>query len=494
MIFLFLFIIISAGRRREQLCFPKGFKFGVATASFQVEGAWNVSGKGESIWDRYTHEHPERVFDHSNADVAADSYHNFRRDVDLVTELSLSFYRFSVSWPRVLPTGYSNLVNEDGLRYYSELLDTLHKNNIKPVVTIYHWDLPQSLQDLGGWTNPIIVDYFVDYARLLFTTFGDRVGVWITFNEPLSFCGAGYGGGDAPGAGPAGSGLQDYLCTHHTLLAHAAVYRLYKEHFQDKQKGKIGITLDFSWLEAATTSQEDQKAAETARQFMFGWFAHPIFSSSGDYPAEMKSRVAYVSRKQGFPRSRLPTFTPQQIQRLKGASDFLGLNHYTTYLVNQGSGEIHTQPSFGDDMGVVISQKDEWPRTNSTWLRVVPWGFRKSLNWVKDNYNNPTVLITENGVSQAAGLRDTKRVSYIDAYLRALSDAIYKDGCSVTGYTYWSLLDNYEWMRGFSERFGLFEVNYGSPARTRTARLSSDYYGSVARTGCLPKHYDSFFN
>ncbi|XP_026738673.1 myrosinase 1-like [Trichoplusia ni] len=474
----------------SKLCFHSSFAFGVATASFQIEGAWNVSGKGESIWDRYTHEHPERVFDHKNADVADGSYYKVKEDVQLLSQLGVNFYRFSISWPRILPDGLSNNVNEDGIRYYKELIEELRKNKITPVATMYHWDLPQSLQELGGWTNPIIADYFVDYARVLLDNFGDTVKVWLTFNEPLTFCENGYGGDDAPGG--RSSGFEDYMCGHNVLRAHGMVYRMFDQKYRKITKGVMGITNVFPWIEPATTSREDQKAADAARQFMFGWYANPIFSQQGDYPQVMRKAVDANSKRQGFPRSRLPYFTAEEVEMIRGSFDFMGLNHYTTYLAAPGSGKISTKPSYQDDINAIITQKDEWPKSNSTWLRVVPWGFRRCLNWIKNAYNNPKILITENGVSFEAGLHDTKRVNYIDAYLRALHAAIYKDGCHVLGYTYWSLMDNFEWMRGYSERFGLYQVDYESQNLTRTPRLSAKYFSNVAKTGCLPDDYTDY--
>ncbi|KAG6441916.1 myrosinase 1 [Manduca sexta] len=489
---LLIFILCAFIRAHEatpKQCFSNLFPFGVASAAFQTEGAWNVSGKGESIWDRYTHEHPELVFDHNNADVATDSYHKYEDDVKIAKQLGVTFYRFSISWPRILPTGLRNKINEDGLKYYHNVIDALLRENIVPVVTMYHWDLPQSLQDLGGWTNPTIAEYYVDYARVLFENYGHKVNTWLTFNEPLSFCHDGYGGYDAPGS--RSSGFEDYLCGHNVLRAHGMTFRMFQREFSHL-KASVGITLDLSWLEPATTSADDQEAAETARQFRFGWFSHPILSKEGDYPRVMRESIDRNSKRQGFFRSRLPSFTPEEVDMIKNSYHFLGLNHYTTYLVSKGSGKISTKPSFDDDMGVKISQNPSWPKTNSTWLRVVPWGFRKTLNWVKNSFNNPLLIITENGVPFEAGLQDVKRVNYIEAYLRSLHDAIYKDGCNVFGYTYWSLMDNYEWMRGYSERFGLFEVDYKSSNLTRSARLSAAFYSTVARTKCIPDNFNYY--
>ncbi|XP_041974777.1 myrosinase 1-like [Aricia agestis] len=485
-VLLALVLQIGAGAEERELCF-QNFKFGVATAAYQVEGAWNVSGKGESIWDRYTHERPDRIFDHQTGDVAADSYHLVEEDVRLLVDLGVQFYRFSISWPRILPSGFSNKINPDGVRYYNKLLDLLNQHNILPVVTMYHWDLPQTLQQLGGWTNPLIADHFVSYARVLFENFGPRVKTWLTFNEPLSFCQGGYGGIEAPGFGA--SGTDDYLCAHTVLRAHGMVFRMYDREFRKKQQGNVGITLDFSWPEPLTTSKNNQIAAEIFRQFSLGWFAHPIFSETGDYPPIMRKRIDYISKHQHFPRSRLPKFTPQEVEMIKGSADFLGFNHYTTYLVEKNYQPIPAQPSFDYDIGGIKTQKDDWPKSNSTWLKVVPWGFRKALNWVRKAYNNPPIIVTENGVSTRPGTQDLRRINYIEGYLKALHSAIYVDGCDVRGYTYWSLIDNFEWTRGFSERFGLYEVDYASPNKTRTKRLSAAYIAKVAKTRCLPQSW-----
>ncbi|XP_073957535.1 myrosinase 1-like [Choristoneura fumiferana] len=480
---------VNASPKSAKICFRKDFAFGVATAAYQIEGAWNISGKGESIWDRYTHEHPDWVFDHKNADVATDSYHKYKEDVKLIGDLGVSYYRFSISWSRILPTGLSNQINEDGLRYYKDLITELHQKDVQALITMYHWDLPQSLQDLGGWTNPIMAEYFVDYARVLFRHFGDHVRAWVTFNEPLSFCQEGYGGQDAPGR--RASGVEDYMCAHTVLRAHGMVYRMYKEEFDRNNQGYIGIALDMPWMEPYTTSSVDKVAAETARQFLFGWFANPIFSKRGGYPPIMRRRIDVISKRQGFFRSRLPTFTKEEVDMIRGSYDFLGLNHYTTNLVKPGDGRITAKPSFYNDMGVKLIVSPEWPKSNSSWLRIVPWGLRKTLNWIRHTYDNPSVVITENGVSFEKGLKDRKRINYIDSYLRSVHAAIYKDNCDVIAYTYWTLMDNFEWMRGFSERFGLYETNYSTPDLKRIPRLSASYFERVARTGCLDDHSSS---
>ncbi|KAF6211407.1 hypothetical protein GE061_011919, partial [Apolygus lucorum] len=230
----------SRGDRRQR--FPDGFLFGTGTSAHQVEGAWNTDGKGESIWDKIVHDRPEKVADRTNADVACDSYHLYKEDVKIIKELGFDFYRFSISWPRVLPTGEAHIINVLGVKYYNNLIDELLKNNIQPMVTMYHWDLPQRLQDLGGWLNPMITDFFREYARLLFKLFGDRVKLWNTINEPEMIA-IGYGNATmAPCIKLFGYG--EYLAAHHMLIAHAKAYRVYDEEFRPTQQGRVTIALN----------------------------------------------------------------------------------------------------------------------------------------------------------------------------------------------------------------------------------------------------------
>ncbi|KAJ2942747.1 hypothetical protein O0L34_g14936 [Tuta absoluta] len=244
------------------------------------------------------------------------------------------------------------------------------------------------------------------------------------------------------------------------------------------------------WAENATSSADDEKAAEMFRHFNFGWFADPIYSESGDYPPAMRQRVDQYSNLQHFTRSRLPTFTKQEIDMIKGSADFLGLNHYTTFMAKKATTTVDPQPSFGNDIGEINYIKTDWPKTNSTWLYVVPWGMRRTLVWIKNTYKNPPVIVTENGVSTGPGLQDTSRVKYIDGYVRSMHTAITVDKCNVLGYAYWSLIDSFKGLRGYTERFGLHEVDFASPNRTRTPRDSAAFYSKIAHTGCIPAPND----
>lgn len=299
----------------------------------------------------------------------------WRRDVQMVKELHATTYRFSLSWPRIMPGGYMNKVSTAGIKYYSNLIDELIRYNITPMVTIYHWEMPQRLQELGGWTNPEIIPVFKDYARLVIEMFGDRVKIWTTINEPWHVCEHGYGV-DYMAPSYNYPGIPSYLCGHNLLKAHAEVYHMYRDEFQKRQGGRMGITLDTSWPEPKDAdSAEDREASERAMQFYIGWFAHPIYSHHGNYPKVMIERIRNLSKQQGFgDRSRLPEFTQDEIRRIRGTSDFFGINSYTSYLViPNGHNNIgnYPVPSFNHDMGVHATQDGvDWPSSGSPWLKV----------------------------------------------------------------------------------------------------------------------------
>jgi len=472
-------IINSSPSLADTYTFPSTFKIGAATASYQIEGAWNEDGKSPNIWDTLTHSNPDFIFDRSNGDVAADSYHLYEKDLDALTYIGFEVYRFSISWSRIIPNGAR--VNKAGIDYYNKVIDGLIARGIEPLVTMFHWDLPQYLQDLGGWPNRLIVDYYRVYADTLFEHFGDRVKRWITFNEPSVFCGEGYGyGSHAPAIQSSGIG-GDYMCAHNVLLSHAAAYHLYKEKYFDQQQGQVGICLN-SGFNYPYDETIDASVTDRAQQFELGKFAHPIFTEEGGYPQVMIDLIGAKSQAEGRPWSRLPTFTDEEKDSLRRTSDFFALNYYTSRLTLPRDEDPNVPISWWADTNIDSPVDPSWNRAKSSWLFSVPQGLQDLLNWIKDNYNNPTVLITENGWSDDGEMDDESgRILYIRGHLAAVSRAI-DDGCDIVAYTVWSLCDNFEWARGFTERFGIHYVDFDSADKDRLMKKSAEFFKDLMVT------------
>ncbi|XP_075972009.1 myrosinase 1-like [Anticarsia gemmatalis] len=473
--------------------FPDDFIFGVSTAAFQIEGGWNADGKGESMWDTYLHKHPEYTPDRSNGDVAADSYHKYMEDIDMIKNLGVNYYRMSISWPRILPNGTDNNINHAGVMYYRTLFEELLRVNITPIVTLFHWDMPTPLMDLGGWSNPKIVDYFEDYARVAFNLYGDVIKTWTTINEPHQHCYNGYGHAFFVPA-LLSHGVGEYLCTHYILLSHARVYRMYEKEFRAYQKGRVGITLDAFWSEPKNPDKpEDVDAAKWYLQMHLDIYAHPIFSDVGDYPSFVRERVNNMSLQQGFSRSRLPYFSAEEIDSLRGSSDFFGLNHYTTFLMSQSNMEKEwLVPSLDHDAGVKVEQNLTWPLPGPEWLTVYPAGFRKLLNYIQTNYRivkKIPIIVTENGMGDKGQIEDYERCSYFNDYLYQVLLAIHQDNCNVQGYFAWTLMDDFEWSDGYVTKFGLYQVDFEDPNRPRTPKLSAKNYRNIVRTRRIDFNY-----
>ncbi|XP_076643750.1 myrosinase 1-like [Halictus rubicundus] len=472
-----LILVVSANgefteENEEYLTFPANFLLGATTGAYQIEGAWNVSDKGESIWDRFCHLQDGSVFKNQTGDVAADSYHKYKEDVALLKKLGFDSYRFSLSWSRILPTGFSNKVSSDGVKYYNDLIDELLANGIEPFVTLYHWDHPQVLEDAGGWLNSEMVDWFSDYVRVVYREFGTKVKRFIPINEPMTMCRLSYSyGTHAPGKTLHGIG--EYLCIHNMLKAHARAYRIYHEEFKPAQNGEVGFQLtSYAYL---PKTPGDNASVNTAYTFYGGWTLNPIYGREGDYPEEMKSKVAAKSKQQGYARSRLPEFEPHWIEYIKGTSDFLAINHYTSRLVEPGDANYFI-PSHDNDQGVKYSSVPSWKTAASSWLKVVPEGIRCVLRDLSSRYGNPPIYITENGFSDYGTVNDTDRIDYFRAYLREMLKAIHVDGINVKGYYVWSFLDNFEWNEGYRERFGIIHVDFDDPKRRRTLKQSARWW------------------
>ncbi|CAO2832916.1 unnamed protein product [Amaranthus hypochondriacus] len=453
--------------------FPHGFIFGVASSAYQYEGAVKEDGKGPSIWDTYAHRFSDKIKDHSNGDVAEDSYHRYKEDVKLIKEMGLDAYRFSISWPRLLPKGkLSGGVNWNGIRYYNNLINELLKFGIKPFVTLLHGDLPQALEDdYGGFLSTSIINDFRDYAELCYKEFGDRVKHWMTINEPLYYDLIGY----AVGQGPPGrcskwlnlnctggdSGTEPYIVAHNLLVAHAAAANLYKHKYQASQKGEIGVVLATNWYVPLSNSKQDRDATQRALDFTIGWFMDPL--TRGKYPQSMSYLV----------KDRLPKFTKEQSMMIKGSYDFLGLNYYTTsYVANAPSSSTNgSRFSYLSDWhGTYTNERHGipiGPKGASDGFNIYPRGIRDLLLYMKKKYKKQVIYITENGVGEQnnaslslkQALDDTIRISYHHHHLHYLREAILS-GVDVRGYFAWSLLDNFEWGLGYTIRYGLHFVDF----------------------------------
>ncbi|KAJ6838695.1 beta-glucosidase 1-like [Iris pallida] len=443
--------------------FPKGFTFGVAASAYQVEGEARKGGRGPSIWDVYVRI-PGNIANNATADRTVDEYHHYKEDVNIMKKLNFDAYRFSISWSRIFPKGVGK-VNWEGVEYYDRLIDYMIKQGIAPYANLYHYDLPQALEEkYNGLLSRQFVKDFADYAEFCFEQFGDRVKNWMTFNEPRVVAALGYDNGIFAPARctncPAGgnSATEPYIVAHNLILAHAAAAKRYREKYQVKQNGRIGILLDFVWYEPLTYSADDRAAAQRARDFHIGWFLHPI--TYGEYPKSMQKIV----------KERLPKFTATEVKMVKGSADFIGINQYTAYYMYDPHLPKQTTPThYQTDWNVGFAYERNGvpigPRANSYWLYIVPWGMYKAVTYVKEKYGNPVVILAENGmddpgnVTLPTGLHDTTRLNYYRSYISELKRAI-DDGANVIGYFAWSLLDNFEWKKGYTSRFGLVYVDF----------------------------------
>lgn len=451
--------------------FPDDFLWGSATSSYQIEGAWLEGGKGLHIWDVFSHT-PGRTAKAENGDRACDHYHRYKEDVALMAKMGLKAYRFSIAWSRIQPDGKGE-GNKDGIAFYNRLIDELLANGIEPWITLHHWDLPLALQiEDDGWLNPAMADIFADYARICFAAFGDRVKNWITMNESWVMAILGYYDGVfAPGRK---SNSECYLAAHHLILGHAKAAKVYKDDFKQSQGGQIGMTNNCDWRAPKTDSPEDAAAAQRSLEFLLGWFTDPLYF--GDYPQVMKDRVG----------DRLPTFTDEEKELIKGSSDFFGLNHYNTmYAANVPEGQtannyIYANGGVYEDQYVALTADPAWDMTDMQWP-VVPWGLRELLLWITERYDSPPIYITENGCAMPDELvdgkvNDPRRVAFLDGYLGACHEAI-RRGADLRGYFVWSLMDNFEWASGYDKRFGMIHVDFET--LERTPKDSAKWYAEV---------------
>ncbi|PIA61394.1 hypothetical protein AQUCO_00300733v1 [Aquilegia coerulea] len=399
--------------------FPPHFVFGAGTSAYQVEGAAAEDGRTPSIWDTIAH----TEISTGTGDKACDQYHKYKEDVQLMTETGLDAYRFSISWSRLIPNGRGP-VNPQGLQYYNNLINELISHGIEPHVTLFHYDLPQALEDeYGGWLSRKILKDFTAYADVCFREFGDRVAHWTTINEANIFALGGYGNGTVPPkrcSAPFGvdciggnSTIEPYVVAHNILLAHASVARLYKRKYQISQHGLIGFNVFSYWFIPFTNKTEDVIATQRANDFLVGWFIGPLVF--GTYPDIMKKIVG----------SRLPTLTRYESNQVKGSYDFIGVNHYETVYVKEDLDSLknNIRDPAADTAAHMIFKRDGVPDGE---LPINAAGMQGLLEYFKTNYGNPPIYIHENGqkTSRNISLNDTSRVNYLDAYIGSLLNAL----------------------------------------------------------------------
>ncbi|MGN8647498.1 GH1 family beta-glucosidase [Gracilibacillus sp. HCP3S3_G5_1] len=424
--------------------FPKDMQWGTATASYQIEGAASEGGRGVSIWDTFS-KTPGNVVNGDNGDVACDSYHRYEEDVELMKDLGIDVYRFSVAWPRIFPNGTGE-VNQEGLDYYHRLVDKLLENGIEPMCTLYHWDLPQALQDKGGWGNRETIHAFVDYAELMFKEFSGKIKKWLTLNEPwcISFL-SNYIGVHAPGNRDLQLATQ---ISHHLLVAHGKSVQKFRELGVD---GEIGFAPNTTWLEPYSNRQEDIDACNREIGWYIEWFMDPVFK--GSYPSFMidwfKKKGVELEIEDG------------DMETINQPVDFLGINYYTGHIAR-----------YKENEGLLDWEMVEmnYDRTDIGWP-IFPEGFYQVLMRIKNSYGDIPIYITENGSCyndepENGSVKDAGRINYLEQHLTALSRAI-ASGVNIKGYITWSLMDNFEWAEGYTMRFGIVHVNYRTLERTK---------------------------
>ncbi|XP_056169108.1 beta-glucosidase 11-like isoform X2 [Syzygium oleosum] len=458
--------IVSGADEFTRYDFPPGFVFGAATSAYQVEGAANEDGRTPSIMDTWAHS-DSVITGGANGDIACDQYHKYKEDVQLMAEMGLDAYRFSISWSRLIP-------------------------RIEPHVTIHHFDLPQALEDeYGGWISRKIVKDFMEYADICFRMFGDRVKYWTTFNEANIFTMAGYDLGFLPPnrcSSPFGyfnctrgdSSLEPYLAAHNIILSHASAARLYQKKYQSIQKGYMGLNLLSFYFVPCTNRTEDVIATQRANDFFLGWFVEPLVR--GDYPEVMKKNAG----------SRLPSFTALESQRVKGSYDFFAVNFYSASYVKDNPESLNIEPrDYKADMAMDWKSMQEnasskYTPLPSSEIPLTPWGLQGVLELFKQNYGNPPIFIHENGqrMQRNASLEDWPRIQYLQEHISVLLDTV-RNGSNAKGYFTWSFLDVFELLDGFRTGYGLYYVDLDDPELRRYPKLSAEWYSRFLKGGSI---------
>ncbi|XP_028322404.1 klotho isoform X2 [Gouania willdenowi] len=429
--------------------FPEDFIWSVGTAAYQVEGAFEKDGKGLSIWDTFTRGGNRMV----TGDVGSDSYHNIHADIQAIKQLKVSHYRFSLSWSRIFPNGTRGSYNHIGTNYYRALIRRLKEVHVQPVVTLYHWDLPDGLQNaLGGWGNPDIVDIFRDYADFCFRTFGDDVKFWITIDNPFVVARHGYGTGlVAPGI--KSDPDLPFRVGHNLLKAHAAAWHLYDRHYRPRQGGKLSMALASHWIKPSRSGLESLRECQCSLDHVLGWFARPLFTD-GDYPPCMKARLG----------SRLPSFTQEEKEQVRGTADFFALSHGAALSFQL----INDSLKFG--------QREDLD-------------LRMLLYWVNAEYDQPPIFVVQSGwyVLGNTKTEDPKHMYYLKRFISGALKSIVIDEVNVIGYTAWSLIDGFEWHREYMIRQGLYYVDFKTSDMKREPKTSATFYKNVIQRNGFPE-------
>lgn len=443
--------------------FPKDFYWGVATAAYQIEGAWNVDGKGESIWDRFSHT-VGKVKGADTGDVACDSYRRYQEDIAVARQLNLNSYRFSISWPRIQADG-TGKPNPKGLDYYKRVADALHDAKIRPLATLYHWDLPQALEDAGGWPNRDLAGRFTDYCEIVTRALAGHITDWCIFNEPWVFTFLGYAHGvHAPARKDFPACMR---ATHVVNIAQGQAFRAIKA---VSAKFRVGTAYSMSHCEPATSRPEDKAAAERAHAIGNVWFIHPALK--GEYPKALLPGNSYD----------MMGVKPNDMELCKAPLDFLGINYYRRQFVS-------ATPQNEAEAAIGAHNFDgfEGPITDFAW-EIWPDSFYEMIMRITREYDKPVLEITENGCSYLDSpdvhgrIPDKRRIAFTRGYLSALGRAM-KEGADVRGYDHWSLLDNFEWAEGFAQRFGLVYVDFRD--QRRIIKDSGYWYAKLASCGTL---------
>ena len=438
--------------------FPKNFLFGTATSAYQVEGAWNEDGTGESIWDRFVHSGTHSIKGEETADVAIDHYHKYKEDFDMLQALNTNAYRLSISWARILPEGKGR-INQKGIDFYNNVINALIERGIEPAVTLFHWDLPAGLQTYGGWANREIVDWFLEYAKICFENFGDRVKFWYTLNEPIVFTKRGYGLGLVP---PCGKDAQAGLdAAHNALVAHGKTVELFRKM---NLKGQIGIALDMIPKIPATDKPEDIKTAQVANAVMQDYFYDAIVK--GKYP-----ELALEWYKKKFAS---PKILEGDMECISQKLDFIGINYYLTQAVVSKPGNCFY------DMEVVSRGYE----VSNLWWESDPQGFYDLMHRVAKDLPGTPIHISENGwsvddvVSEDGKIHDEKRIWYLNEHLSVIEKCI-SENLPIEGYFLWSSFDNFEWCSGSKARFGIIYVDYET--QKRFVKDSGEWYAKYIK-------------